>query len=1150
MPGSDGSQFISMRKYGAAFNAGVSSLKQPGPNRFILPQVSGVGLTREEFLPSISKLNRAIVSPETVLTTPPNLTYSGGPNVSFPPLPGATNYKLYNNATNALILDLDRNTNFSIPSLINPPANLAPNTSYTVYVVGSNSLGPSPRSSTITFTTPPAPPTITVSGTNLTIPSSAGALTYTLQSTPAVTPRPTITPGTTAISSLGLTPGTAYTLSLTTTGSNGIESLPGTAVTLYTPPNPVQSVTNGARTSSTAVVSWTAPSPGGVTGYNIYDGSTLYATVTDSNITFGTVFGKPALSSGTTYTNFSVKAYYNTSNNESTSIPLNFSTTVIINPPTNVQLTGQTDTTATLSWTPPATGNKDGFYITTTSPSSSVYTVPGGATTTTYTITGLTAGTTYVWNIFTYYQTVNDRSTAVVVPTAFTNPLPPTNFAAVPAVGGATVTWNAQALPNNADIIGYKIYDAPSGTIPAYTVAKTSPLSQVITGLASNSTYTYYVASYGTRNSTPVESITRASVIFTTPALSAPTNGNVFPIGSTTATMSWNALNNGETGYNIYNGTTLYASLTGVVSAISLGSGSYVPLTPATAQSFNVRAYYGSTATETPSLNITFTTFNNYPIPTNAVISSTTNTTATLTWTPVTGAYSGYFVQIGYGAITSYATVSGVSSSTYTFTGLPPGNAVRASVYTYTGSPSLTFNPSVNNPILSVPADTPIGKFTLPNPPITPSSSNVLGTTATISWVTPTTPANVNANVYRYNIYNGTTFVAFVSPGTTTYNVTSLSQNTAYTFNIRSVIDAPTGPDIESSNLAINFTTQLSLVRAIFPPASDPTNYRSLNGVSSDSTGQYVIMVDDADYGGNGAIWTSVDYGASWRRNDGNLSGISTIRWAECSVSSNGERAVIAARESSEYGAYVCMAFKTQLTTGSGNLTWVLVGSSTSGNGAQRRFTAITISANGNKIYATGNGGNEATYESTFSGSAFSELTAFGTQRRDLWATITCSADGRYVYAGPGNAGGVKNPYRYDTNAGGSWQIMDPGLDYTNTSFDCSDDGRIVYAMGNESYIRVSIDYGVSWTQIDYTVEGRQSLACSSDGSIVLAVNSDSGQVTRILNQDVATLTRSQTPVPVFDPLRANTNGCHISCSTDGSRIVMVTGNSKVFKNV
>jgi len=1060
---------------------------------------------------------------------------------------------LYNNATDALILDLGTNTSFSIPSLITPPANLSPNTSYTVYVIGSNSLGPSPKSATITFTTPPAPPTITVSGTSLTIPTSTGATNYRLISLPPIVPAPTITPGTTSFSSLGLVAGTAYTLSLATTGANGIESLPGATTTVYTPPNPIVSVTYGASTSSTAAVSWSAPSVGGVTGYNIYDGSTLYARVIARTVTFGSTGGNPPLASGTTFTNFSIKAYFNTFGNESTSVPLSFSTTAIINPPTNVLLTGQTDTTASLSWTPPATGNKDGFYITTTTPSgsSSVYTVPGNATVTTYTITGLNPGTIYVFNIFTYFGTTSQRSSAVVVPTAFTIPLPPTGFTATPAFGGATLTWSAQTLPINADIIGYKIYDVPSGTIPAYTVAKTSPLSQVVTGLASNSSYTYYIATYGTRNSTPVESTTRASVTFTTLSLNQPTNGVASSITSNSTILTWTPVNNGETGYNIYDGTNLYVTLPGIISTIILGdlSSGYVQLIPGTAYSFNVRAYFGTTTTESPALNITFSTYNNHPRPSNVSIDFgfITETSAKVRWTPVSGPYDGYFIYLYYNqdytTPAAYFRAPGVSTNEFSPTGLLPGSIFSFGIRTYTGNPSLDNSPS-NIPLLGFDirySDT-LG-LTFPTAPINPVVSNITGTSATISWSPGPTPSGGNTRVYRYNIYNGTTFVQFVNVGVTTYNITSLVSNTSYTFNIKSVAEGRPGGGISDresqTGATVTFTTAPNFIE---PPGGSPQSFnRYWKSITCDSTGQYVYAFDLGHLGDTIPVfYFSVDYGYTWTTDTvlrDKQSGSGRII-NNVSMSGSGSRVLC----SSTHEAYTYTCNNLSATSSGGTLDWQFPGGPLSygqHNTTDSTPTACGVmSKDGTTAYVCGNTGvNSRVYTTVYNGSGWPDIATVGTKTYTNWAAVACSSNGEYVYAVPGSATTGK-VQRFRVGVSTDWDESSyNNADTSYTAIVCSNSGQYVYATISSVGVVYSTDYGVTWSLLGAETNPITTIVCSADGTKVFSIENTNGIFKRWIRSGSTYTYTSALPTVGVNPGYDN----YMACNDDGTKVLIAS---------
>jgi hypothetical protein len=535
MPGVDGSQFTSLLKYASGINNATSDQKRISKTFFKLPFVTGQSLA-DSFLPRITNLN--ITPPVTgiLLTVPPNLTYTGGSTVSFPAVPGATNYKLYNNATDALILDLGANTSFSIPVLITPPANLSPNTSYTVYVVASNALGPSPKSATITFTTPPAPPTMTISGTSLVIPSSTGALSYRLISSPPIVPTPTIGPGTTSFTSLGLTPGVLYTLSVATTGANGIESLGGTTIEVCIPANPGTS-TVGSITSTSVTLNLTPPSIGPATGYNIYQNGVL---VPPSRVTFnGTTATVTGLAPGSTHT-FTSSAYFNNPTNESTQSP----TITVYTPPLvpgTLSRGAVTGTTAVVNWSPPSSGGVTGYNVY----QDGVLIPPSRITITgtSATITGLTTGSTSNITVKAYYNTSTNESPATASVAITTVTTPPTNLV-VSAITTTTLTldWTAPAGPS---VTGYRVYqNSVLLASPNISIVGTRAF---ISGLTTGTQYTYYATAF--IGSPSNESANSTSVTIYTALNNSPGALSVSVVG-TTASLSWGASSGTVTGYN------------------------------------------------------------------------------------------------------------------------------------------------------------------------------------------------------------------------------------------------------------------------------------------------------------------------------------------------------------------------------------------------------------------------------------------------------------------------------------------------------------------------------------------------------------------------------------------------------------------------
>jgi chitodextrinase len=160
-----------------------------------------------------------------------------------------------------------------------------------------------------------------------------------------------------------------------------------------TPPSVPADLTATNITETTVDLSWsTSTDDVGVTGYNVYNGSTLLGTVT------GTIANITGLTSNTQYT-FSVSAI-DAAANESATASINLTTaspagdTQAPTAPSSLSAGGITQTTADLTWNA-ATDNvgvtayevlQNGVLIAST-------------TTTSYTVTGLTAATTYSFTV-------------------------------------------------------------------------------------------------------------------------------------------------------------------------------------------------------------------------------------------------------------------------------------------------------------------------------------------------------------------------------------------------------------------------------------------------------------------------------------------------------------------------------------------------------------------------------------------------------------------------------------------------------------------------------------------------------------------------------------------------------------------------------
>ncbi len=163
-----------------------------------------------------------------------------------------------------------------------------------------------------------------------------------------------------------------------------------------TPPSTPTGLTVTGTTTTTASLSWTASTDNvGVTGYDIYRGTTLAGTSTT------TTFTDTGLTANTSYT-YTVKARDAAQNVSPASNQVTATTKdggsgddkTPPTAPTGLTVTGTTTTTASLSWT----ASTDNVGVT----GYDIYrgtTLAGTSTTTTFTDTGLTANTSYTYTV-------------------------------------------------------------------------------------------------------------------------------------------------------------------------------------------------------------------------------------------------------------------------------------------------------------------------------------------------------------------------------------------------------------------------------------------------------------------------------------------------------------------------------------------------------------------------------------------------------------------------------------------------------------------------------------------------------------------------------------------------------------------------------
>ncbi len=202
---------------------------------------------------------------------------------------------------------------------------------------------------------------------------------------------------TTTANITGLSASTAYSFFVRAKDAAGNVSSSSNVVNVTTPdtqaPTAPTNLTASNITQTSVVLSWTASTDNvGVTGYDVYSGSTLIGTTTSTSTTV------TGLSASTAYT-FSVRAKDAAGNVSASSNSVNVTTlapadTQAPTAPTNLTASNITQTTVDLSWT----ASTDNVGVT----GYDVYlgsTLLGTVSGTAATVSGLTASTTYSFSV-------------------------------------------------------------------------------------------------------------------------------------------------------------------------------------------------------------------------------------------------------------------------------------------------------------------------------------------------------------------------------------------------------------------------------------------------------------------------------------------------------------------------------------------------------------------------------------------------------------------------------------------------------------------------------------------------------------------------------------------------------------------------------
>ena len=528
------------------------------------------------------------------------------------------------------------------------------------------------------------------------------------------------------------------------------------------------------NSTTTGTVSWTAPDSGNVTGYKVYCSTNYSYTgatpVTVEADTTSYTFTNYLIPGKTYYTK--VVAYYGDTDNISEAKTA--TTTTKPAAPTNISLTGRTNTSLTVSWTAPASGGRTYYEIAYKLSSASNYTIDtsyASSSSTSYTLTGLTGGESYNIKVRARYS--NLYSDALSNTTAYQLcPKPATNIAATKiSATSFKATWTAPSGNYNGFNFYYSSTESGLATASPINLAK-GTTEYTKDGLSSNGQYYIKVETYiGTYNSSS-RLKTDSDVLPCSLAFDPVTNLTVSNISTTGYKLTWTNPTKSFDGIEIYQGDTKVTTLASTVTSYNITG-----LSPNTYYTYRVVTYQGSgnsrlAAAASKSTRTHASSVSNF----GATVTGTNS--VNLSWTcPSSSSY----YQIGIYKDSSLVTTLANGTSSYEVTGLTAGTQYSFTVKTTNsaGTTSTSYPSSITKRT---------GVAT-----VTGIRSSSTGTDyKTIAW---TKPAGNYSGVKVYSKLSTQSdsyysLASTITNGSTSCTITGLSAGKTYVFKVETYLTA------------------------------------------------------------------------------------------------------------------------------------------------------------------------------------------------------------------------------------------------------------------------------------------------------------------------------------------------------------------------
>ena len=565
----------------------------------------------------------------------------------------------------------------------------------------------------------------------------------------------TVTSGT-IFSDTGLTDATSYQYTVDAVDTVGNIGAQSAAVDVTTPDTTAPSVPTGlvaTAVSGTQVnLSWTASTDNvGVTGYQVFRNGTMVATVTN-----GTTYSDTGVTNASSY-QYAIDAFDAAGNTsaETSAVSVNTPDTAPPSVPTGLTATAVSGTQVNLSWNASIDNVGVAGYVVYRN-GSLLATVTSG---TTYLDTGLINATSYLYAVAAYDAAGNISAESALVSVATPDTIAPSAPSGLKAavISGTQINLSWAASTDNVGVAGYQVFrnGIKVGTVP-------SGLVYSDTGLINGTTYQYSVAAYDAAGNVSAQSPTVSAMTTDTTAPSVPTKVAATSTSSNLVTVSWTAStdNVGVTGYQVYRGSTLLATVT---SGTSYQDKTVVA---DVSYAYSVDAFdaVGNKSAQSKSVSVTPPDTIAPTMPGNLTATLLTSSIK-LSWTASTDNVG----VTGYEIYRNGAKFASTKNLTYSDTSVVQGVSYKYSV----AALDAAGNVSAQTPLLVV-------AFPDTTPPTAPTKLTATPGTRSIalSWAASTD----NVGVTGYDVYRGSTLIATVTGAS--YTNTGLASGSSYSYHV------------------------------------------------------------------------------------------------------------------------------------------------------------------------------------------------------------------------------------------------------------------------------------------------------------------------------------------------------------------------------